>query len=589
MLVFRNTCASIATFAIFGSLFFIPGCSVDRTDRSNTSGTAVATVGVPGGTLSYRITAPVSTLNYLMARDEPTVLATLFLMNDRLVSLDHTTLKYEPSLAQSYKMGADGRTVDITLRESLKFSDGQPLTTADVAFTLAAAYDERTKSPVIRDSLLINGKLIEAKVIDPLKMQLIFPKKVASVENYLENLAILPKHALESDHNAGTLSESWKIMADPSSVVTSGAFTMESVAAGERYTLKRNPNYWKKDPSGNQLPYLDKIVLEVITDSNNTAARLGQGDLDMADRIRTSDFAALQNANGPTKASDSGPGLNTDHMWFNLNRAKKSGEPLDKSPKFAWFSDSRFRRAVAHAVDRDSIASTTLQGLATPIYGFVPAGDKTWINGELPKIAYDLEQSRTLLRDAGFIQREMDGKPALFDASGNRVEFTTIVPAENEPRKLMAAVIQEDLAKLGIKMTVAPIDFQGLTERWTTSFDYDAVLLGLGVTALDPSSFANLLLSSADVHQWQPKQAKPATEWEAKIDSLFAQQSQETDQAARKKAFDEIQTIMSNEMPIVPIVSRHVISGANQRVGNLSPSSILPFSMWNADRLFIRN
>jgi peptide/nickel transport system substrate-binding protein len=138
-------------------------------------------------------------------------------------------------------------------------------------------------------------------------------------------------------------------------------------------------------------------------------------------------------------------------------------------------------------------------------------------------------------------------------------------------------------------MTVAPIDFQGLTERWTTSFDYDAVLLGLGVTALDPSSFANLLLSSADVHQWQPKQAKPATEWEAKIDSLFAQQSQEIDQAARKKAFDEIQTIMSNEMPIVPIVSRHVISGANQRVGNLSPSSILPFSMWNADRLYIRN
>jgi peptide/nickel transport system substrate-binding protein len=193
-----------------------------------------------------------------------------------------------------------------------------------------------------------------------------------------------------------------------------------------------------------------------------------------------------------------------------------------------------------------------------------------------------------LLTEAGFSQKEADGKPALFDSAGNRVEFTIIVPAENEPRKLMAAVIQEDLAKLGMNVQVAPVDFQNLTERWTTSFDYDAVLLGLGVTGIDPSSFTSLLLSNAEVHQWRPKQEKPATQWEAKIDSLFAQQAQETDHAARKKTFDEIQSIMADEMPIVPIVSRHVITGVNQRVGNYSASSILPFSMWNADRLYIK-
>ena len=584
MHISRKQCA-----VLFILIAFAFGCGTKQPDNANRSNLSGETNGTRGGTLTYRITAPVSTMNYLMARDEPTVLATLFLMNDRLVTLDHKTLKYEPSLAQSYKMGPDGRTVDVVLKPGLKFSDGQPLTTDDIAFTLAAVYDERTRSPVIRDSLLVNGKPIEPKVIDHLNMQLVFPEKIASIENYLENLAILPKHSLEADHQAGTLSESWKITADPKTVVTSGAFTMEAVQAGERFTLKRNLNYWKKDAAGTQLPYLDQIVLEVITDSNNTAARLGQGNLDIADRIRTTDFATLKTANGPTKEFDSGPGLNTDHLWFNLNTAKKSGEVLDTSPKYAWFNDKRFRRAIAHAVDRETIASTTLQGLATPLYGFVPAGDKTWIKSDLPKIAYDLDQARSLLAEAGFTQKDLDGKPVLFDAAGNRVEFTMIAPAENEPRKLMAAVIQEDLAKLGMAVTVAPIDFQGLTERWTTSFDYDAVLLGLGVTALDPSSFANLLLSSADVHQWRPKQAKPATEWEARIDTLFAQQSQETDQAARKKIFDEIQIIMSDEMPLIPIVSRHVISGANQRVGNILPSSILPFSMWNADRLYIRN
>jgi peptide/nickel transport system substrate-binding protein len=509
-------------------------------------------------------------------------------MNDRLVVLDHSTQQYVPSLAESYSTAADGQTVDVLLRDGLKFSDGQPITSEDVAFTLAAAYDERTKSPIIRDSLLVNKKQIEAKVVDPRKLQLIFPEKVASVENYLENLAILPKHSLEADLKAGTLSESWKVTADPKAVVSSGAFVIDSVQAGEKYTLKRNPNYWKKDSAGNQLPYLDSIVLEVITDSNNTAARLGQGDLDIADRIRTTDFASLKQSNGPTKGFDSGPGLNTDHMWFNLNTAKKTGEALDKSPKYSWFSDKRFRHAVAHAVDRDSIASNTLQGLATPIYGPVPAGDKTWINSNLPKIAYDMEISKALLTEAGFSQKDADGKPALFDSAGNRVEFTIIVPAENEPRKLMAAAIQEDLAKLGMNVQVAPVDFQGLTERWTATFDYDAVLLGLGVTGIDPSSFASLLLSNAEVHQWRPKQEKPATEWEAKIDSLFAQQAQETDYASRKKTFEEIQSIMADEMPIIPIVSRHVITGVNQRVGNYSASSILPFSMWNAERLFIK-
>jgi peptide/nickel transport system substrate-binding protein len=566
----------------------IAGCTAQPGANNTATTSGGQAVGTRGGTLSYRITAPVTTLNYLMARDEPTVLATLYLMNDRLVVLDHSTQQYVPSLAESYSTGADGQTVDVLLRDGLKFSDGQPITSDDVAFTLAAAYDERTKSPVIRDSLLVNKKQIDVRVIDPRKLQLVFPEKVASVENYLENLAILPKHSLEADLTAGALSESWKVTSDPKSVVSSGAFVIDSVQAGEKYTLKRNPNYWKKDAAGNQLPYLDSIVLEVITDSNNTAARLGQGDLDIADRIRTTDFASLKQANGPTKGFDSGPGLNTDHMWFNLNPAKKSGEALDKSPKYSWFSDKRFRHAVAHAVDRDSIASNSLQGLATPIYGPVPAGDKTWINGALPKIYYDLEKSKALLTDAGFSQKEADGKPALFDSAGNRVEFTIIVPAENEPRKLMAAAIQEDLAKLGMNVQVAPVDFQGLTERWTTTFDYDAILLGLGVTGIDPSSFASLLLSSAEVHQWHPKQEKPATEWEAKIDTLFAQQAKETDHVARKKTFDEIQSIMAEEMPIIPIVSRHVITGVNQRVGNYSASSILPFSMWNADRLYIK-
>lgn len=574
----------ILTVAI--CLFLLASCGTTPQPAANDS--AQQTTGKRGGTIVYRVTLPVETLNYYMARDEPTVLVTLFLMNDRLVTFDHSKQEHAPLLAESYTLGTDGQTLDLTLREGLKFSDGKPLTTADVEFTLKSIYDKTTGSPIFRDSLLIGGKEIASKIVDERKMQLIFPEKTVTVENYLENVAVMPKHILEPDLRAGKLAESMKITADPKTIVTSGPFIVDSAQAGEKVVLKRNPNYWKKDDAGNQLPYLDSIVVETVTDPNNTLARLQQGTIDIADRIRTSDYAALKTTESAVKAHDAGPGLGTDHMWFNLNPAKRSGESLESGPKYKWFTDKRFRQAIAHAVDRNSIAANQLQGLATPLYSFVPAGNKIWMNPDLAKREYDLERSRSILREAGFTTRDNGGKPELFDAQGNRVEFTLIVPTENQPRNQMAAVIQEDLAKLGIAMQIAPISTPELTKRWAESFDYDAILFGTAQTGMDPAGFATFLKSSGSVHQWHPLQKTPATEWEAKIDQLSIALSEQPEIGERKKAFNEIQSIMAEETPVVSIVSRHVVAAANSRVGNYVPASFLPYSLWNAERLFVK-
>lgn len=591
----------LAAFACVSLL--LTGCGpAPQTSNPAPNNTQQQTTGKRGGSLVYRSTLPLKTLSYYLADDEPSVVVTLFLLNDRLVTFDHEKQEHVPMLAESYTAAADGLTYDITLREGLKFSDGQPLTTADVEFTLKSIYDPNTRSPIFRDSLLVGGKEIAAKVTDPRRMQLVFPEKVASVENFLENIAVLPKHVLEADLTAGKLAEKWGITADPATIVTSGPFMVDSVQAGERVTLKRNPNYWRKDAAGTQLPYLDSLVFEIVPDPNNTLARLQQNTIDIADRIRTSDYAALKTTESQVKAYDAGPGLGTDHIWFNLNVAKGATAAsaaagpsaitqvttLDNTPKYKWFSDKRFRRAIAHAVDRNSIAMNTLQGLATPLYGFVPAGNKVWMNPNLPKKEYDLERAKALLAEAGFVQRNNGGKAELFDSANNRVEFTLIVSQENEPRKLMAAVIQEDLAKLGINMQIAPMDQKSVTERWTATFDYDAILMGTSQTGTDPSGFATFLTSSGTAHQWRPKQQTPATEWEAKIDQLVIGLSQTSNRDERHRLFNEIQAIMAEETPVISIVSRHTVTAANARVGNLAPASFLPYSLWNADRLFVR-
>jgi peptide/nickel transport system substrate-binding protein len=578
-----------AVLAAAVCLFLLASCGgAPQGNSTAADNSRQQTVGKKGGMLVYRITAPVKTLNYYMADDEPSVVVTLFLINDRIVTFDHSKQEHVPLLAETYTLEPDGTTLDLTLRDGLKFSDGQPLTTADVEFTLKSVYDKRTGSPIFRDSLLVGGKEIESKIVDARKMQLIFPEKIAAVENYLENLAVMPKHALDADFQAGKLNESMKIGADPKSIITSGPFVVDSVQPGEKIVLKRNQNYWKKDELGNQLPYLDSLVLETVADPNNAIARLQQGTIDIADRIRSSDFAALKTTEGSVKPYDAGPGLATDHIWFNLNTAKKNGESLESTPKYKWFNDKRFRQAMAYAADRNSIVANQLQGLATPLYGFVPAGNKAWLDPNLPKKEYDLEKSRALLKEAGFDQRDNAGSAELFDAHGNRVEFTLIVPAENEPRKQMAAVIQEDLAKLGIAMQIAPIDLKGVTERWQDSYDYDAILTGTTQTGTDPAGFATFLKSSGTVHQWHPKQSKPATEWEARIDQLVTALAEDPDREARKRTFNEIQSIMAEETPVISIVSRHVVLAANSRVGNFVPASFLPYSLWNAERLFVK-
>jgi peptide/nickel transport system substrate-binding protein len=229
-----------------------------------------------------------------------------------------------------------------------------------------------------------------------------------------------------------------------------------------------------------------------------------------------------------------------------------------------------------------------LQGLATPLYGFISPGNRVWVAADLQGTEYDIERARALLSDAGFTTRGTTEAPELFDSKGNAVAFTLIVPVESEPRKAEAAIVQEDLARLGIKMQVAPIELGELTRRRKLSLDYDAILFGASVSQPDPSSYSNFLQSSSDEHQWHPKQAQPATEWEARLDQLNEAQARERDQPRRLSIFRDIQSLLIEQMPVIPIVARHIIVAANTRLGNYRPSPIFPYSLWNADELFIR-
>ncbi|HYE74394.1 MAG TPA: hypothetical protein VEF04_13740, partial [Blastocatellia bacterium] len=136
---------------------------------------------------------------------------------------------------------------------------------------------------------------------------------------------------------------------------------------------------------------------------------------------------------------------------------------------------------------------------------------------------------------------------------------------------------------------IAQLETQAVMERISKTYDYDAVLMGLTLTDIEPSSYESFLRSASALHQWAPKQLRPATAWESRIDELVTAQASASNLEKRQALFFEIQQIMAEHSPIIPIVSRHIVSAAHTRLSNYRPSNIFPYSLWNIEELFLKD
>ena len=177
----------------------------------------------------------------------------------------------------------------------------------------------------------------------------------------------------------------------------------------------------------------------------------------------------------------------------------------------------------------------------------------------------------------------------LIDADGHSLELLFHSTLGNPGREKAAVMIQEDLKKLGIKLVYLPVGFEVLRKKVDVTFDYECALMGLGGGGADPATQINVLRSSEDLHQWFPSQRVPATDWEARIDALMDAQMRTVDFVERKKAFDEVQVILSEELPMIYTVSPFACAALRSGVGNVRPSVFTPYRLtWNLEELYFR-
>ncbi len=191
---------------------------------------------------------------------------------------------------------------------------------------------------------------------------------------------------------------------------------------------------------------------------------------------------------------------------------------------------------------------------------------------------YDFKAALEILKQDGF--RLTDG--ILRDRSGNAVEFSVVTNSGNRSRERMAAMIQADLQKIGIKLNIVTVDFPSLVERIGHTLEYEACLLSFVNVDLDPNGQMNVWLSSAPQHAWNPSQKSPATPWEGQLDKLMRAQSAETNIHKRKAYFDQVQQIVWEQEPLIYLLHKNVLVAVSDHVKNAAPSVLRPQTFWNA-------
>jgi peptide/nickel transport system substrate-binding protein len=570
--------AALVIVAAIGAALFVSRRAGERSPLPTTTVTPFAGSPSRGGELIASIRAEPPTYNRYVDLSAPGETVSL-LIHAPLVHVNRTTDTLEPWLAESWTESADHLTYTIKLRPGIAFSDGVPLTAADVLFSYRALYDPKVASVLAGDALF-GGKPLQLEAPDAATIVLRLPTPFAAGLRVVAGIPILPRHKLEPALAAGTFADAWSAKTPLADVVGLGPFVLAGHLSGQRLVFTRNPHYWRKDAAGTPLPYLDKLTV-VVASQTTEALRMQAGEIDLMTNadIRAEDYAAFKRVadQGRLRLIDGGVGLDPNLLWFNLSRAHAD------DPRNVWLRQKAFRQAISCAIDRQAIANTVYLGAAIPIFGPVTPTNRTWYTDVRPACEYDVTRARDLFRSVGLSDRNGDGM--LDDAAGKTARFSVLAQADSV-RGRVGAVLQEQLRQAGLTVDLVLLDQGALFQRYAKG-NYDSIYHGVQASSTDPALNPSFWFSSGNFHFWNPGQKTPETDWERQIDTLMHRQAAAADLAERQKLFGEVQRIFADELPAIYFVTPKVTLAVSSRVANPQPAPLLPQLLWSADTLAV--
>jgi peptide/nickel transport system substrate-binding protein len=371
-----------------------------------------------------------------------------------------------PGLAESWEASNEGKTYTYTLREGLEWSDGEPLTAEDIAFTVNRAREEAWLN---YDSVVQN---LTARAVDDRTVEItssVPDPKLPTMDVY-----ILPEHVW------GELDEAAITKYAGTDGVGSGPFTLVELKRGQFWRLQANPSYWAGQPE------VDEVVFRLFNNADAMVAALENGEIDAAHDVPTESFARLESADGIVALEGMQGGF--EEIAVNGGRPENqrvegigNGHPA--------LSDIVVRQAIAHAIDKETLIERVYAGLGTPGTTMSPSANPVWVP-ELAadeELAFDLEQAKQLLDDAGYTDTNGNGIREAPEGGGD-ITLRYAVRTESQVAAPVAEFVSGWLEEIGIGTTLQPMNDSRLIEvigrgdydlfhwGWTPFVDPDPML-----------------------------------------------------------------------------------------------------------------
>ena len=493
-----------------------------------------------GGTLTVGLGYDIDTLNVYSTGYLGDVQAAVV---EGLVAPD-ARARYVPVLATrvptvgngGIKVAADGKSMVVTyqLRPGVKWSDGQPFTSADVKFTWEAVRNPK----FIAESKDGTDDISSIDTPNPLTVVVNYKRVAPDFASTLFTFGIFPKHTLDGkDLNTDTYNQM---------PLGTGPFKVTEYKKGQYVILDRNPYYWRKDSAGVQLPYLDKMIFKIIPDSNTMVTQLKSGEVQLSYGVPYSQVTQLGSTPGLSVVKNSV--LSWQHLDFNL-----------KGP--AALRDLNVRKAFAYAINKGTV-SRALGGYPTPI-DTVVVPVFAYSNKLVPRYPYDLNKAKALLDAAGY----KPGADGIRAKDGQRLSFNIMVQAGRSNDEDAEQVLIASLKAIGVELK--PDNKSGVAFREARyKGGYDLFYSGW-ITAADPTY--SVFFGSKGPNNGQGYSS-------AKVDALLDTAESTLDPLVRGKALRDFQTALMQDLPSIPVTSNPSMIVVTDKLGGFVPN---PTNMTN--------
>lgn len=397
-----------------------------------------------------------------------------FVGYDNLVSWDVTAQNVLPNLAKSWEVSEDSRAYTFHLREGIKWSDGEPYTSADIMFWFNDVMPSEEINPDLRQSNVMKGGRIEAP--DDFTVQFIFEEPNAMFLYTLatvgpDMVSYFPAHYLKqflpqynSDADSVAVGEGYASWAakfedmaymylNPERPTMFAWQVVRPLSDPQQVTFERNPYYWKVDDEGNQLPYIDEVANEVIGDYEVMLLKALNGEFDWIGRyINTLENKPVMIDNEERAGLEFFDIVEAAPTYATLHLNMTDQHP----PLREFFANKDVRIALSHALDRQKIIDLVFAGQGEP-YQVAPRPESEFYDEEMAKqyTEFDPDLANKMLDEAGYDQRNGDGWR--LGSDGEPITFIMTVRNDRKPYVDLAPLVIEDWRAVGVN-----VDFRSM-------------------------------------------------------------------------------------------------------------------------------